>query len=261
MTQRSRGPRSSPGATTGSGRPGSSSARRSARRRRSSAGARSSSARRGLVDWSQAERIAIGRARVGAGRADARRAAGHRAGVRRGDGDDRAPAVAGPRRGAAGRRRAIGRRRTAPAGSGRTSTTFASLIGTLEDELLDQVMPAGGGLGKATMALANRWVTTRQLGFLLGFMGSKVLGQYDLALLSAESDARPPPVRRGEHPPHGAGPGRAAGAVPDLDRAPRDDPRLRVRGPSLAPAVPRGPARAPAAAVQPRGERPGPGRR
>jgi coenzyme F420 biosynthesis associated uncharacterized protein len=66
-------------------------------------------------------------------------------------------------------------------------TTFASLIGTLETELLDQVMPAGGGLAKATMALANRWVTTRQLGFLLGFMGSKVLGQYDLALLSAEA--------------------------------------------------------------------------
>jgi coenzyme F420 biosynthesis associated uncharacterized protein len=37
------------------------------------------------------------------------------------------------------------------------------------------------------MALANRWVTTRQLGYLLGFMGSKVLGQYDLALLSAEA--------------------------------------------------------------------------
>ena len=37
------------------------------------------------------------------------------------------------------------------------------------------------------MALANRWVTTRQLGFLLGFMGSKVLGQYDLALLTAEA--------------------------------------------------------------------------
>jgi coenzyme F420 biosynthesis associated uncharacterized protein len=66
-------------------------------------------------------------------------------------------------------------------------TTFASLIGTLEDELLDQVIPRGGGLSKATMALANRWVTTRQLGFLLGFMGSKVLGQYDLALLSAEA--------------------------------------------------------------------------
>ena len=38
------------------------------------------------------------------------------------------------------------------------------------------------------MALANRWVTTRQLGFLLGFMGSKVLGQYDLALLTAEAE-------------------------------------------------------------------------
>jgi coenzyme F420 biosynthesis associated uncharacterized protein len=65
--------------------------------------------------------------------------------------------------------------------------TFASLIGQLEHELLDQVMSTGGGLAKATMALANRWVTTRQLGFLLGFMGSKVLGQYDLALLTAEA--------------------------------------------------------------------------
>jgi coenzyme F420 biosynthesis associated uncharacterized protein len=47
-------------------------------------------------------------------------------------------------------------------------------------------VPVGGGLAKATMALANRWIMTRQLGFLLGFMGQRVLGQYDLALLSAE---------------------------------------------------------------------------
>ena len=40
----------------------------------------------------------------------------------------------------------------------------------------------------AAMALANRWLTTRQLGFLLGFMGQRVLGQYDLALLSAEPE-------------------------------------------------------------------------
>src|SRR4029078_11493103 len=63
---------------------------------------------------------------------------------------------------------------------------FAQLIGQLETELLDQVMPPGGGLAKATMALANRWVTTRQLGILCVVRGRGVLGHYDLALLSAE---------------------------------------------------------------------------
>jgi coenzyme F420 biosynthesis associated uncharacterized protein len=66
------------------------------------------------------------------------------------------------------------------------TASFASLIGKLEADLLDQVVPVGGGLAKATMALANRWIMSRQLGFLLGFMGQRVLGQYDLALLSAE---------------------------------------------------------------------------
>ena len=36
--------------------------------------------------------------------------------------------------------------------------------------LLDQVVPVGGGFTVAGMALANRWITTRQLGVLLGFM-------------------------------------------------------------------------------------------
>ena len=67
------------------------------------------------------------------------------------------------------------------------TTSFASLIGKLERDLLEQVVPPGGGLAKASMALANRWITTRQLGFLLGFLGQRVLGQYDLALLSAEA--------------------------------------------------------------------------
>jgi coenzyme F420 biosynthesis associated uncharacterized protein len=66
-------------------------------------------------------------------------------------------------------------------------TTFASLIAKIEVDLLDQVVPVGGGFGKAAVAIANRYITTRQLGFLLGFMGQKVLGQYDLALLSAEA--------------------------------------------------------------------------
>ncbi len=67
------------------------------------------------------------------------------------------------------------------------TASFASLIGKLEHDLLDQVVPPGGGLSAAAMALANRWLTTRQLGVLLGFMGQRVLGQYDLALLSAEA--------------------------------------------------------------------------
>jgi len=64
--------------------------------------------------------------------------------------------------------------------------TFSSLFGRIEAGLLDELVPPGAGLAKATIALANRWVTTRQLGHLLGFLGQRVLGQYDLALLSAE---------------------------------------------------------------------------
>ena len=66
--------------------------------------------------------------------------------------------------------------------------TFAQLFGKLEGDLLDQLIPQGAGLLKASMALANRWVTTRQFAFLLGFLGQRVLGQYDLALLSAETE-------------------------------------------------------------------------
>jgi len=67
------------------------------------------------------------------------------------------------------------------------AASFGDLIGRLEGQLLDQVVPAGGGLVPAAMAIANRWVTTHQIGYLLGFMGARVLGQYDLALLAAES--------------------------------------------------------------------------
>jgi coenzyme F420 biosynthesis associated uncharacterized protein len=67
------------------------------------------------------------------------------------------------------------------------ASAFSKLIGRLEGELLDQMLPPGGGVAKATMTLANRWVTTRQLGLLLGFMGARVLGQYDLALITAET--------------------------------------------------------------------------
>ncbi len=67
------------------------------------------------------------------------------------------------------------------------TAAFAGLIGRLEGDLLDQMLPVGSGVTKATMTLANRWVTTRQMALLLGFMGQRVLGQYDLALLTAET--------------------------------------------------------------------------
>ncbi|HYO44912.1 MAG TPA: zinc-dependent metalloprotease [Candidatus Limnocylindrales bacterium] len=67
------------------------------------------------------------------------------------------------------------------------ASAFSKLIGRLEGDLLDQMLPPGSGVAKATMTLANRWVTTRQLGLLLGFMGARVLGQYDLALITAET--------------------------------------------------------------------------
>ena len=109
---------------------------------------------------------------------------------------------------AAGRRRAVRRRRSGRLGprqhrrrSPRSSASSRASCSTRSSR------PAAAST-KAAMALANRWVTTRQLGLLLGFMGPRVLGQYDLALLSAEADAGPAAVRRGEHP--GRRPGRSA---------------------------------------------------
>jgi coenzyme F420 biosynthesis associated uncharacterized protein len=143
-------------------------------------------ARRGLVDWPEVERIAARRLAGAPGALDAA--------------DLRATeplyaeamarivpaltnALGTPLPGVVERSAVVDRAGWVRANIG----SFASLIGKLEADLLDQVIPPGGGLAKATMALANRWVTNRQLGFLLGFMGTRVLGQYDLALLSMEA--------------------------------------------------------------------------
>jgi coenzyme F420 biosynthesis associated uncharacterized protein len=143
-------------------------------------------AREGLVDWPAVERLAIGRLERAPGRltADELRATEAdyaEAMARIVPALSRALATQLP--GVVERSGVVDR-----AGWVRANTaTFASLIGKLEHDLLDQIVPPGGGLTVAAMALANRWITTRQLGVMLGFMGQRVLGQYDIALLSAEA--------------------------------------------------------------------------
>jgi len=144
-------------------------------------------ARRGLVDWGTVERVAIRRAEKAPGKLSAME-------LRAADGAYReAMARVVPRLGEALGTSLPGvvERATVVDRSGwiRANVgTFRALISRMEGELLDQVVPEGGGLTRATMALANRWVTSQQLGFMLGFMGTRVLGQYVLAMLSAEAE-------------------------------------------------------------------------
>jgi len=143
-------------------------------------------ARRGLVDWPEVERIAIGRIRAAPGSldpAELRAAEPAYAAAMARIVPALTAALGSPLPGVVERAGVVDRAGWVRANTG----SFQSLMSKLETDLLDQVIPPGGGLAKATMALANRWVTTRQLGFLLGFMGTRVLGQYDLALLSTEA--------------------------------------------------------------------------
>ena len=144
------------------------------------------SARRGLVDWAAVERIAVERLRKAPGAlapADLAAVEPEYAAAMGRIVPRLAETLGTDLPGVVERAAVVDR-----AGWVRANvSTFAALIGTIEGDLLDQVVPVGGGLGAATMAIANRFVTTRQLGFLLGFLGQRVLGQYDLALLSAEA--------------------------------------------------------------------------
>jgi coenzyme F420 biosynthesis associated uncharacterized protein len=144
-------------------------------------------ARRGLVDWAAVERIAIKRAERAPGKLSALELKAAEGAYRE------AMAQVVPRLsealgttlpGVVERASVVDRAGWIRANVG----TFRSLISRMEQDLLDQVVPEGGGFTRATMALANRWVTSQQLGFLLGFMGTRVLGQYDLAMLSAEAE-------------------------------------------------------------------------
>jgi coenzyme F420 biosynthesis associated uncharacterized protein len=147
------------------------------------------SARRGLVDWDDVERLAVARASSAPGALSPLELRAAEAAYREAMSivvPRLSAALGTPLPGVVERASVVDR-----AGWVRANvTTFRSLISRIEGDLLSQVV-RGGSLASAAMVIANRWVTTRQLGFLLGFMGTRVLGQYDLALLSAEaSDGR-----------------------------------------------------------------------
>jgi coenzyme F420 biosynthesis associated uncharacterized protein len=144
------------------------------------------SARRGLVDWKVAERLAVDRVRNSPGTlteaelravepvyAAAMRevvpALGKALGVELPDIVERSAVVS--------------RAEWVHA----NVATFGQLMGRMESRLLDQVVPPGAGFIRSSVAIVNRAATTRQFGFLLGFLGRRVLGQYDLAILTAEA--------------------------------------------------------------------------
>jgi len=66
--------------------------------------------------------------------------------------------------------------------------TLERLFSRFEGDVLARILPPGASSSKAALAAANRWVTTRQIGLMLAFMGQRVLGQYDVALLAAEEE-------------------------------------------------------------------------
>jgi len=145
------------------------------------------SARLGLVDWPTVGTIAEGRLRRARGALTAAEVeasdAAYAAAMRR-----VAPAleaylgVALP--GVVDRAGAVDR-----AGWARANVrVLARLFARVEGDIIAQILPPGVGGTRATMAAANRWATTRQLGLMLGFMGQRVLGQYDIALLAAEDE-------------------------------------------------------------------------
>lgn len=144
------------------------------------------SARRGLVDWAEVERLAIRRVERAPHRLSTTELETARTDYRA------ALDIVVPRLehalgttlpGVIDRARVVDRATWVRA----NVSTFRALVSRIEDPLLQQVIRPGQGIAGSAMVIANRWLTNRQLGYLLGFMGARVLGQYDIALLSTES--------------------------------------------------------------------------
>ena len=94
---------------------------------------------------------------------------------------------------------------TGPAGSGPTSATFAALIGRLEGDLLDQIVPPGGGPRQGVDGARQPLGHDPPARAPAGLHGpARPRPVRPRAALGGDR-ARPAPVRRGEHPPHRAG--------------------------------------------------------
>jgi coenzyme F420 biosynthesis associated uncharacterized protein len=68
--------------------------------------------------------------------------------------------------------------------------TFQRLIGRLEAEIAGSGRRRPRGAGPALARIVNRSIGNHQLGWLLAFLASKVLGQYDISLLASATPAR-----------------------------------------------------------------------
>lgn len=138
----------------------------------------------GLVDWTQVERIAGERFRQAPGRLSQRELSAAAPAYEQAMGrivpllEQR---LGAPLPGVVERHAVVDR-----AGWARANMAmFKELVGHLEQMLIPPIRPHGAGA--AVAAFANRFVATRQIGFVLSYLGTRVLGQYDVALLSAES--------------------------------------------------------------------------
>ena len=143
-------------------------------------------ARAGLVDWAQAEDLAAARLARSPGALEPAEIA--RSGARYAAAMERiVPALEAelgtPLPGVVSRHAAVSR----AAWAGANLVAFRELYGHIEAALGDRLRPHEGNLGEGIGALANRAMATRQIAFVLGYLGTRVLGQYDIALLSAEA--------------------------------------------------------------------------
>ena len=220
------------------------------------------SARRGLVDW-PARRADRGRAARASPGAPARRPScgPSEPAYAEADGTHRPCTVDCPRHRAAGRRRAVGRRRSRRLGPGQhrdVRLAHRQARGRPARPGRPDRRRAGQGDHGARQPLGDDAASS---GSCSGSWARASSASTTSRCCPTETGARPAPVRRGEHPRRRR---RSLGVPLDPFRTwialHETDPRLRVRGASVAAAVPRVAPRAPADAVRQRRPRPRPRR-